>query len=67
MGEAMMPEPAPIQDETEESEDTLREQQLNDPDVQARVKAIFEDAKQGKSGPGIDAEELPDFLREQRS
>jgi hypothetical protein len=60
----MMPEPAPIQDETE---DSLRDEQMSDPDVQARVKQIFEDAKQGKSGPGITAEELPDFLREQRS
>ena len=63
----MMPEPAPIQDETEESEDSLRDEQMSDPDVQARVKQIFEDAKQSKSGPGITAEELPDFLREQRS
>lgn len=51
-------------DSTTEEGDNLRTQQMRDPRVQARIKQIFEDAGKGESGPGITAEELPDFLRE---
>ncbi len=37
---------------------------LNDPEVQARIKRAFEDAKAGRVTPGVTAEEMPEFLRE---
>ena len=47
-------------------EDPLRELQLQDPAVRAKVKEILADAAHGKTDPAITAEELPSFLREQR-
>lgn len=46
------------------SDDLLREEQMRDPKVRARLRAIFEDAKDGNADDGITAEELPDFLRD---
>lgn len=62
----MMPERAQQVEETERDDD-LRQEQMSDPAVQERLRRIFEDAKNGVSGPGITAEELPDFLREHGS
>ena len=47
-------------------EDPLRELQLQDSAVRAKVKEILADAAHGKTDPAITAEELPSFLREQR-
>lgn len=49
---------------SDKAKDKIRDEQMNDPKVQERIKQIFEDAADGDSRPGITAEELPDFLRE---
>jgi len=48
------------------AEDEIYLEQMSDPAVRERLRAIFEEAQSGSSGPGITAEELPGFLREHR-
>jgi hypothetical protein len=60
----MMAKRARVTEETESAQDDLREEQMNDPKVQARIKEIFEEARKGSTGPGVTAEELAKFLRE---
>jgi hypothetical protein len=61
----MMAEPV----ETREilSDEEVRRRLLTDPELRARAEEILEQAKNGGPvGPGILAEELPDFLRERK-
>ena len=60
----MMAKRARATEETEPARDELREEQMNDPKVQARIQEIFEEPRKGTTGPGIRAEELSNFLRE---
>lgn len=46
------------------AEDETYLEQMSDPAVRERLRAIFEEAQSASSGPGITAEELPGFLRE---
>ena len=46
------------------SDEEVRQRQMADPAVQARVEEILQGHKNGKPGSGIPAEELQDFLRE---
>jgi hypothetical protein len=47
------------------SEEEMRREHLEDPEVKARVRAIRERMRRGEPpGPGITQEQLPDFLRE---
>lgn len=47
------------------SDEQMRRERLDDPEVKARVRAIQERMRRGEPpGPGITEEELPDFLRE---
>lgn len=48
----------------ETAEDEIYLEQMSDPAVRDRLRAIFDAAQSDSSGPGITAEELPDFLRE---
>jgi hypothetical protein len=48
------------------TDDAARAKRLRDPDAQARVNDILERRRRGEPpGPGITAEDLPDFLRKQ--
>jgi hypothetical protein len=47
-------------------EDEIYLEQMRDPAVRERLRAIFETAQSGPSGPGVTPEELPGFLREHR-
>ena len=61
----MQSEPASA---TEEERDVERRVQarLHDPEVQVRIRTIHQRMGQTPSGPGISAEQLPDFLSEQK-
>ena len=48
------------------TDEERRQRRLQDPEVQERLREIRETINHGPSGSGIDAEELPDFLREER-
>lgn len=48
----------------ETAADEIYLEQMSDPAVRDRLRAIFDAAPSEPSGPGIRAEELPDFLRE---
>ena len=62
--ERVMPERANVREETDAAR---RQRRLQDPEVQKRIREIQDEVKGGKNpGPGITAEELPDFLREQK-
>jgi hypothetical protein len=47
-------------------EDEIYLEQMRDPAVRERLRAIFDEAQSGHSGSGITAEDLPGFLREHR-
>ncbi len=59
-----MPEQADVTQKTERTGDALRQEQLKDPRVRARIKQIFEEAKKDDRTPVVTAEDLPRFLRE---
>ena len=48
------------------TDEERQQRQLRDPEVKERLREIREMIDQGSSGPGINAVELPDFLRGQR-
>jgi hypothetical protein len=49
-----------------DADEAIRRRRLADPAVQAKVREIQESIRRGDDrGPGIGAEELPDFLGEQ--
>ncbi len=49
------------------TDETRRRNRLDDPATRERVREIQDELKHGQiDDPGVDAEELPDFLREQR-
>jgi hypothetical protein len=50
----------------ETADDETYLEQMSDPAVRERLRAIFEEAHSGSSGPGVTADELPGFLREHR-
>jgi hypothetical protein len=46
------------------AEDEIYLEQMSDPAVRERLRAIFDEAQSGPSDPGITAEDLPGFLHE---
>jgi hypothetical protein len=51
----------------QDADAAMRRRRLADPAVQAKVRKIVESIRRGDDpGPGISAEELPDFLRNHR-
>ena len=60
----MMPERVQT-DAERDADEEMRRRRLADPAVQAKVREIQESIRRGDDpGPGMSAEELPDFLRD---
>ena len=60
----VMPERIGVR-EDDATDEERRQRRLQDPDVLKRLEEIFESSARGEDGPGVTAEELPEFLREQ--
>lgn len=63
-GGGVMPERMGVREEDAIDEER-RQRRLQNPEVQKRLQEIRESIARGEKGPGVTAEELPEFLREQ--
>ena len=59
-----MPERMGVREE-DATDEERRQRRLQDPDVQKRLQEIRKSIARGEDAPGVTAEELPEFLREQ--